>query len=164
MWNTKKIRISVQPKDRVFVKGYGFLSFAKNMDKNIEIYIYIYYQSFPSRTLTTHRVAGERRGPSFIPLYHFHPLTIIQTFILQLCTEMTITYFKSHCLCLPGCYSMRFTILSHFYLTDWWCDVDFRFFNLLFDSRFLLQLFDTGNRWTQTLIDNHPYITSEPTN
>ena len=41
MWNTKKIRISVQPKDRVFVKGYGFLSFAKNMDKNIEIYIYI---------------------------------------------------------------------------------------------------------------------------
>ena len=121
----------------------------------ISRYIYIYYQSFPSRTLTTHRVAGERRGPSFIPLYHFHPLTNIQTFILQLCTEMTITYFKSHRLCLPGCYSMRFTTLLHFYLTDWWCDVHFRLFNRLFDSRFLLQLFDTGNRWTQTLIDNH---------
>ena len=26
---------SVQPRDRVFVKGYGFLSFAKNMIKNI---------------------------------------------------------------------------------------------------------------------------------
>ena len=25
---------SVQPRDRIFVKGYGFLSFAKNMDKN----------------------------------------------------------------------------------------------------------------------------------
>ena len=28
-------RSSVQPRDRIFVKGYGFLSFAKNMGKNI---------------------------------------------------------------------------------------------------------------------------------
>ena len=27
---------SVQPTDRVFVKGYGFLSFVKNMSKNID--------------------------------------------------------------------------------------------------------------------------------
>ena len=27
-------RYSVQPKDRIFVKGYGFLSFAKNMGEN----------------------------------------------------------------------------------------------------------------------------------
>ena len=26
---------SVQPRDRIFVKGYGFLSFPKNMGKNI---------------------------------------------------------------------------------------------------------------------------------
>ena len=26
---------SVQPRDRIFVKGYGFLSFTKNMGKNI---------------------------------------------------------------------------------------------------------------------------------
>ena len=26
---------SVQPRDHIFVKGYGFLSFAKNMGKNI---------------------------------------------------------------------------------------------------------------------------------
>ena len=26
---------SVQPRDRIFVKGYGFLSFAKNMGKSI---------------------------------------------------------------------------------------------------------------------------------
>ena len=26
---------SVQPKDEIFVKGYGFLTFAKNMGKNI---------------------------------------------------------------------------------------------------------------------------------
>ena len=29
------IRYSVQPRDRIFVKGYGFLSFAKNMGKII---------------------------------------------------------------------------------------------------------------------------------
>ena len=30
------IRYSVQPRDRVFVKDYGFFSFAKNMGKNID--------------------------------------------------------------------------------------------------------------------------------
>ena len=29
------MRYSVQPRNRIFVKGYGFLSFAKNMGKNI---------------------------------------------------------------------------------------------------------------------------------
>ena len=28
-------RYSIQPRDRVYVKGYGFLSFAKNMGENI---------------------------------------------------------------------------------------------------------------------------------
>ena len=31
----KMARYSVQPKYRIFVKDYGFLSFAKNMGKNI---------------------------------------------------------------------------------------------------------------------------------
>ena len=30
-----KKRYSVQDRDRIFVKGYGFLSFAKSMGKNI---------------------------------------------------------------------------------------------------------------------------------
>ena len=29
------MRSSVQPRDQIFVKGYGFLSFVKNMGKNI---------------------------------------------------------------------------------------------------------------------------------
>ena len=29
------VHYSVQPRERIFVKGYGFLSFAKNMGKNI---------------------------------------------------------------------------------------------------------------------------------
>ena len=28
-------RYSVQPRDQIFVKGYGFLSFVRDMDKNI---------------------------------------------------------------------------------------------------------------------------------
>ena len=29
------MRYSIGPKDRIYVKGYGFLSFAKNMGKNL---------------------------------------------------------------------------------------------------------------------------------
>ena len=32
-------RYSVQPRDQIFVKGYGYLCFAKNMSKNIGKYI-----------------------------------------------------------------------------------------------------------------------------
>ena len=30
-----KMRYSIEPRDRIYVKGYGFLSFAKNMDKSL---------------------------------------------------------------------------------------------------------------------------------
>ena len=29
------MRYSIEPKDRIYVKGYGFLSFAKNMGKKL---------------------------------------------------------------------------------------------------------------------------------
>ena len=31
----KKMRSSIEPRDRIYVKGYGSLPFAKNMDKNV---------------------------------------------------------------------------------------------------------------------------------
>ena len=40
-----------------------------------------FLSGFSSQTLTIHRTAGVGRGPSFIPLYHFHPLTYIKAFI-----------------------------------------------------------------------------------
>ena len=55
--------------------------------------VFFFYQVFFSQTLTIHRTAGEGCGPSFIPLYHFHPLTNIETFICNFAFEMTITYF-----------------------------------------------------------------------
>ena len=33
--NRIKMRYSVEPRDRIYVKGYGFLSFAKNMGKSL---------------------------------------------------------------------------------------------------------------------------------
>ena len=30
-----KMRYSVEPRDRIYVKVYGFLSFTKNIDKNL---------------------------------------------------------------------------------------------------------------------------------
>ena len=54
---------------------------------------FFFLSGFSSQTLTIHRTAGEGRGPSFIPLYHFHPLTNIETFICNFACEMTITYF-----------------------------------------------------------------------
>ena len=36
MWfHCIKMRYSIEPRDRIHVKGYGFLSFAKNIDKNL---------------------------------------------------------------------------------------------------------------------------------
>ena len=30
-----KVRYSIEPEDRIYVKGYGFLSFAENMGKDL---------------------------------------------------------------------------------------------------------------------------------
>ena len=59
----------------------------------MRVCVYILHQGFLSQTLTIHRTAGEESGPSFIPLYHFHPFTNIETFICNFACEMTITYF-----------------------------------------------------------------------
>ena len=84
----------------VFTKVYIFVQ-KKYMDSltlNVIISFKIiitdfFYQGFLSQALTIHRTAGEGRGPSFTPLYHFHPLTNIETFICNFACEMTITYF-----------------------------------------------------------------------
>ena len=55
--------------------------------------LFFFLSGFSSQTLTIHRTAGEGRGPSFITLYHFHPLTNIQTFLWNFASEITITYF-----------------------------------------------------------------------
>ena len=69
--------ISITKKYEIFLKIYS------HRDFHCQSYIYIFYQGFLSWTLTTHRAAGEGGRSSFIQLYHFHPLTNIQTFICK---------------------------------------------------------------------------------
>ena len=45
---------SVQPRDRIFVKGYGFLSFTKNMGRNIDKHISKNLSSKYSQKLLDH--------------------------------------------------------------------------------------------------------------
>ena len=97
--------------------------------------ILFFYQGFLSQTLTIHRTAGEGRGPSFIPLCHFHPLTNIEIFICNFACEMTIAYFyRNACVYqtanrwdLPP---YRITI----WVMDWWCNICL--FTWWIDSRF----------------------------
>ena len=53
----------------------------------------VFIGGFSSQTLTIHGTAGEGRGPSFIPLFHFHLLTNIEAFICNSACEMIIPYF-----------------------------------------------------------------------
>ena len=55
--------------------------------------LFFFLSGFSSQILKIHRTAGEGRRPSFIPLYHFQPLTNIETFICNVACEMTITHF-----------------------------------------------------------------------
>ena len=75
-------KLSIKKKRRRPLKVWGLIFFI----------FFFFYQGFLSRTLTTHRTAGQGRD-HLIPLYHFHPLTNIQTFICNFAREMTITYF-----------------------------------------------------------------------
>ena len=84
---------------------------------------FFFYQGFLSQTLTTHRTAGEGRGPSFIPLYHFHPPTNIQIFILHICT-----WYDYHIFVIPPLVFTRLLLDEIYHLIeslfDWfmiWC-------------------------------------------
>ena len=82
-----------------------------------------FLSGFSSQTLTIHRTAGKGRGPS-IPLYHFHPLTNIETFICNFACEMTIKYFNR-----IACFyqtATRWDLPPYritIWMIDWWCSV-----------------------------------------
>ena len=91
--------------DIIFINKLQFLFFffiffdlrnlVKCMDSMVPYYslLIFFLSGFPLQTLMIHRTAGEGRVPSFIPLYHFHPLTNIEKFICNFACEMFITYF-----------------------------------------------------------------------
>ena len=91
----------------------------RKSQKLSSFFFFFFLSGFSSQALTIHRTAREGREPSFIPQYHFHPLTSTETFICNFACEMTITYFWSQRLCLPDCYTVRFTTLWNYHLSDW---------------------------------------------
>ena len=103
-----------------------------------------------SRTLTTHRIAGEGIGPF---LFHTTTSTLSRLFrYLQLCMWDDYHILQLQRLYLPDCYSMSFTNLWNYCLIGWWCEISF----CLLDDLILVfcySNFDMGNRWTQTRIN-----------
>ena len=92
---------------------------------------------------------GKGGEPSFIPLYHFHPLTNIQTFICNFACEMT-----SHIFNRTACIYQTATRwdLPPYRITIWLIDDVALSFVCLRDHLildFLLRQFETGNRWIE---------------
>ena len=86
-----------------------------------------------------------------------------QTFILQLCTwddyhMFLIAALVFTKLLIDEIYHLNQSPIDLLMMWGW-----FFLFTCWFDSKFLLQLFDTGNRWNWTCIDYHACVTSEPT-
>ena len=65
---------------------------AKN-ETNDKVFFFLSGFSFTDTDNSQEGKEREGRGPSSIPLYHFHALTNIQTLICNFAREMTITYF-----------------------------------------------------------------------
>ena len=117
------------------------LTIKKGINKHMSMKLFLFfYQDFLSRAQTIHRTAGEGRGPSFILLYHFHPLMNIQTFICNFASEMTITYFQLQCLHLPET-ATRCEIYHRIII--WLIDLILIFVHLLVD---LILAFSNGVR------------------
>ena len=57
------------------------------------INIFFFFQGFPFTDTDHSQDSRGREGLFFIPLYHFQPLTNIQTLIYNFAYQMNITYF-----------------------------------------------------------------------
>ena len=122
-----------------------------------------FYQGSLLLTLTIHRAAGEGR---VLSLFRSTTSTRSQTFTHLFATLhlrwVSRIFNRNACVY----HTATRWDLPHYWITiwliDWWCNVCL--FTWWFNSRFLLQQFDTENRWIWTRIDYHPSITSEPTN
>ena len=125
-------------------------------------FVFFFYQAFLSQTLTTHRTAGEGRGPSFIPLYHFHRSWTFRHLFATLHVR-----WLSHIFNCTACIYQTATQwdLPPYRITIWLIDdVKLVFVCLQNDLILacLIQQFETGNQWIRTRINYRPW--SEPTN
>ena len=87
----KDVGQHISSHSQMFFKIVVLKNFANFIGKHLCWSLVFFYQGFLSRTLTTHRTAGEGRGPSYstLPLPPAHEHSDICNFA----REMTITYF-----------------------------------------------------------------------
>ena len=99
------------------------------------------------QTLTIHRTTGEGRGPSFIRLHHFPPLTTL-TFHVE-----RPWHISNRTTCI--CQTATQLHLLPYWITIWLIDdaMLVSLFTWWFDSRFLLPQFGTVHRWIWIHID-----------
>ena len=86
--------------------------------------VFFLLSGFSSQTLAIHRTAGEGRGPSFIPLYHFHPLI----FLLYMWDNRKACVYQT---------AIRWDLPPYritIWMIDWWCNVCL--FTWWIDTRF----------------------------
>ena len=112
--------------------------------------VFFFYQGFLTQTLMIHRTAGEGRGPFFIPLYHFHPLTNIQTFVCNFARRWLSLIFN----CTACIYqtAIRWD-LTPYRITIWSID-DMLIFVRLFDD--LILDFDAAI-WHEKAVDSNSH-------
>ena len=125
-------------------------------DDEFQIYdvfeIFFFYQGFLSRTLTTHRTAGEGRGP-----FLFHSTTSTRSWTFRHLFATLHVRWLSHIFNRNACIYQTatrwdFTTLSNYHLIDWWCEVCFSLFTWWFDTRFLLQ-----QSWYRKPVDSNSH-------
>ena len=96
-----------------------------------------YKKSCPKKICNIHR-----KTPGLESLFN----KAVPTQVLeQLCLFATLhVRWLSHifnctaCIYQTACYSVIFTILSNYYLIDWWCDISLCLFTWWFDSSFFV--------------------------
>ena len=126
---------------------------------------FFFYQGFLSPTLTTHRTAG-KGGDQLL----FHSTTSARSRTFRYLFATLHVRWLSHTFNCTACIYQAATRwdLPPYRITIWLIDdVTLVLFVCLRDDlilAFLLQQFETGNRWTRILINYHPCITSEPAN
>ena len=126
------------------------------------IFIFFFYQGFLHRHWRFTGQQGKGGDYLLFPLYHFHPLTNIETFATLHVRWLSRIFNRNACVYQTATQWGLPPYLITIWVIDWWCNVCL--FTWFIKTRFLLQRFDIGKRWIWTRINNHPCITSEPTN
>ena len=126
----------------VWLNELKFLTVSHHLAKISEhrlFFFFLFLSEFSFTDTDDPQDSRGREGAFFIRLYHFHPLTNIQTLFATLHVRWLSHIFNRNACIYQTATRWDFTTLSNYHLIDWWCEVCFSLFTWWFDTRFLLQ-------------------------